>query len=404
MAKAKIPNLNERFSRAAVINNQEQEIQRLTEQLEQLRSENKDNREETLAKFRDELKNYSGEKKIAIARMRPSKQARQTFSKSAIYKRAESLKRLGQLNPIILVPSKDKPDYFDIEDGELRWRAANLIVENEALETWKCLRAVIVPPPVDERELHKRSLIHHLHQEDLNALDRIEAIISQIYQEVEIEISFEEIEAAQSNRFIAGKTKIKKIIRNLDYLLKNNPTIKNKVENLLLANVNEQRETLEQLDFSTVQVKVLLILLELQQNICSLAANDLPMLSLPDDLKEAIRLKELPCPHARAISKISSTKFALSEERAVKLRLEAVTFVVENNLSLKNTRNFIDRLLQENNLGSKIKSRKFKVKELNKAIEKVKISELSSKDRKELRSTLIAKLNELEVYSQQNLN
>lgn len=233
MPRPKIPSLKQNFSKATAISQQQKEIERLRAELEQLRSQTSDNREEGLVKLREGLKNYSGEQMVAIEKMRPSRQARQTFTAGAVSKRAESLRRLGQLNPVILVPSKDEPDCFDIEDGELRWRGANLNVKEKGLDDWKYLRAVIAPPPIDDRELHKRSLIHHLHREDLNPLDRIEAIISQIEREVNLDIAPEEIEAADGDREAVAQTKIKKIIRNFDYRFKTNPTEKNKIEELL---------------------------------------------------------------------------------------------------------------------------------------------------------------------------
>jgi len=309
------------------------------------------------------------------------------------------LRRLGQLNPVILVPSKDEPDCFEIEDGELRWRGANLNVTQKGLEDWKYLRAVIAPPPNDERELHKRSLIHHLHREDLNPLDRIEAIISQIEQQVNLDISPEEIEAADNDRSIAAQIKIKKIIRNLDYRLKTNPTEKDRIEQLLSADATSQRQTLEELGFSEVQLGVLLVLLELQQNIRSIATNDLPMLALPDDLKQAIRQQELPCHQAKAIAKISANRLNIPDEVAQKLRAEAISVAIERNLSLKNTRDLVEKILAENGAASIEKSKPVKVSEVDKMLKKVKIAKLKPKELSKLRASLIAKLNEIENYS-----
>ena len=336
---------------------------------------------------------------VAIEKMRPSRQARQTFTAGAVSKRAESLRRLGQLNPVILVPSKDEPDCFDIEDGELRWRGANLNVKEKGLDDWKYLRAVIAPPPIDDRELHKRSLIHHLHREDLNPLDRIEAIISQIEREVNLDIAPEEIEAADGDREAVAQTKIKKIIRNFDYRFKTNPTEKNKIEELLSADAISQRQTLERLGFSEIQVQVLLVLLELQQNIRSIATNDLPMLNLPVDLKQAIRQQELPCHQAKAIALISADKLNITQEEAQKLRAEAISIVIDRNLSLKKTRELVEQILAENGAGSKEKSKAVKVSEVDKMLKKVKIAKLTAKELNKLRESLIAKLNEIENYS-----
>lgn len=399
MPKPKIPSLKQNFDKATAISQQQKEIARLRQEVEKLRSIESDKKEEGLVQLREELKNYSGEQMVMIDLMRPSRQARQTFTAAAIAKRAESLRRLGQLNPVILVPSKDEPGYFDIEDGELRWRGANLNVTEKGLEDWKYLRAVIAPPPIDDRELHKRSLIHHLHREDLNPLDRIEAIISQIEREVNLDIAPEEIEAADGDREAVAQTKIKKIIRNFDYRFKTNPTEKNKIEELLSADAISQRQTLERLGFSEIQVQVLLVLLELQQNIRSIATNDLPMLNLPVDLKQAIRQQELPCHQAKAIALISADKLNITQEEAQKLRAEAILVVIDRNLSLKKTRELVEQILAENGAGSKEKSKAVKVSEVDKMLKKVKIANLTAKELNKLRESLIAKLNEIENYS-----
>lgn len=399
MPKSKIPDLKQNFSKATAISQQQQEISRLRQELEQMRSQTSDRKEEALIRLREELKNHSGEQMVSLEQMRPSRQARQTFPIAVISKRAESLRRLGQLNPIILVPSKDESGIFDIEDGELRWRGAKLNLEQKNIEEWKYLRAVIAPPPVDDVELHKRSLIHHLHREDLNSLDRIEAIITHIEQEVNLNLSTEEITAENGDRHLASKTKIKKIIRNLDYRLKTNPAQRNKLEELFAASQENQRETLKKFDLSDLQIEVLLVLLELQQNVRSLATNDLPMLTLPIDLKDAIRQSNLPCHQARVIAKISADKLNSSDSNAQELRANAIEQVINNNLSLKKTRELVTAILSQYGAESQEKSRSLRVGEVDKILNQVKIAKLTSKELNLLRASLVAKLNEIETYT-----
>ncbi len=198
MSKRTAFSLASTFSGATATVKQQEELKRLRNELEQLRAEKSEQTEEVLEALRQELKSYSGEQQIPLKSMRPSRQARQTFTKSAIRKRAESLKQHGQRTPIILVPVVGEEGSFKIEDGELRWRAASLLVE-EGLAEWETLKAVIAPPPQDATELHKRSLVHNLHREDLNPLDRMEAIVEQIHSTVDLELLPEEIEECEGN-------------------------------------------------------------------------------------------------------------------------------------------------------------------------------------------------------------
>ena len=61
-----------------------------------------------------------------MANIQPSKQCRQTFSETVIQKRRRSLQE-GQLDPLVLIPIADsvgQEKQYQIEDGEVTWRAA----------------------------------------------------------------------------------------------------------------------------------------------------------------------------------------------------------------------------------------------------------------------------------------
>lgn len=55
--------------------------------------------------------------------------------------------------------------------------------------------------------------------------------------------------------------------------------------------------------------------------------------------------------------------------------------------------------MAENGAGSKEKSKAVKVSEVDKMLKKVKIAKLTAKELNKLRESLIAKLNEIENYS-----
>jgi ParB family transcriptional regulator, chromosome partitioning protein len=346
MTKTKAFSLASTFSGATTTIEQQKEIERLREEVEKLRSGNNASLEEQLEKLRQELKQQSGEHLINIERMKPSAQPRQTFNQSAIRKRAESLRRHGQKNPIILVPILGEENLFEIEDGELRYRGANLLVD-QGLEEWKNLKAVIAPPPLNALELHKRSLIHHLHQEGLNPLDRIEAIIKEILTTINFSIFPQALEDSNKDEQLAARLQIQQSIRRLDYFFKKNQDERLNLLQWLESSHQKQLLEVERLLLPSIDKQILLSLLELQQNVCSLAANDLPMLSLPDDLKEAIRTQELPCHQAKAISKLSSKVLKISEDELIKLRSQIVQKVITESLSLRETKETIARIISE---------------------------------------------------------
>lgn len=394
MVQKKAFSLTTAFSGATATVQQQEELKNLRSELDRIKTENTRLKEKHLSQLREELTKHSGEHLIDIDKLHPSIQARQTFSLSAIRRRAESLKRYGQKNPLIVVPRDD--GHFDIEDGELRWRGAKLLVEEEGLFIWKQLKAVFAPPPEDKENLHQRSLIHHLHKEDLNALDRIDAIIKHITQQVELEISSEELLNSNDNLQLAQEQKIKKIIRNLDYRFKKSSSDRATLNQLIEESKQQQTLVIQTFELPALPEQILLILLELQINISSLAANDLPMLSLPSDLKESIRNLGLPCHHALAISKLSSTHLQVSESLAIQKRKELVEEVLEKSLSLKATRNIIKQILAGAGQGKSSAKNQILLTKLNSVLNELSLSGLEPKELTNLQKVLQSKMDELE--------
>lgn len=395
MSKTKAFSLSSTFSSATATIEQQEEIKKLRNEIEKLRVDNKSS-EEQLKKFCQELKRQSGEHLIPLEQMRPSAQPRQTFTQSAIRKRAESLRRHGQKNPVILVPILGEDNLFEIEDGELRYRGAQLLV-NEGLEKWKYLNSVIAPPPQDALELHKRSLIHHLHQEGLNPLDRIEAIVKEILTEISFQLTAQEVKDSNGDEQQAIRIQIQQSIRRLDYFFKKNQDWREKLLFWLESSQETQLLEIQQLSLpEEIDRQVLLVLLELQQNVCSLAANDLPMLLLPNDLKKAIRTKELPCHHAKAISKLSSKSLKISEEESENLRFQIVQKVLAESLSLRETKEAVTRIISKQGINNEKNLPKKELNQIKTILADISLQNLQKQELKSLKETLTAKLVEIE--------
>ncbi len=64
---------------------------------------------------------------LALDRIEPDPaQNRQHFDEGELAALADSLKRVGQLSPILVRPHPDRPDHYVLVAGERRWRAARL--------------------------------------------------------------------------------------------------------------------------------------------------------------------------------------------------------------------------------------------------------------------------------------
>ncbi|MCP3679749.1 MAG: ParB/RepB/Spo0J family partition protein [Gammaproteobacteria bacterium] len=105
---------------------------------------------------------------IAIEHIEPGPyQPRQQMDQQALEELANSIKKQGLIQPIIVQPKSDTHHYF-IVAGERRWRAAQLA----GLKTVPVIIKII-----DEKVALAFALIENLQREDLNPIDKAEAFI-----------------------------------------------------------------------------------------------------------------------------------------------------------------------------------------------------------------------------------
>ena len=306
----------ERFSSTKTAQQSTSKIQELKQKIKELEAS-------------DSTKAFTGKFLVLIDKIKPSKQCRQTFTESAVQKRMRSLSREGQLDPLVLVPlseiENDAEKLYQIEDGEVTWRAAKRLVE-QGDSSWKHLEAVL--SSISERDtIHFRTLLHHLHSEGLNPLDRAESIITEINLQLQIET-----EAAI------------KLLRNIVYRSSRDAMI---AEAIALYSQEERSQKYLEQQLEPAQVKLISLLDRLQVEIGSFVNNDLGMLALAETLKTAIREKDLPCHQAKLINKLNSKNLSGDEEKISQIRNEALEYVLTNKLSVAKTREYINKIIEE---------------------------------------------------------
>ncbi len=99
--------------------------------------------------------------KIKVIEIEPNKnQPRRTFNDETIDELAESIKRYGIIQPIIVAK---KDNYYEIIAGERRWRAA----KKAGLEEMPCIIREDT-----ERKNKEIALIENIQREDLNAIEK----------------------------------------------------------------------------------------------------------------------------------------------------------------------------------------------------------------------------------------
>lgn len=363
-----LPKIGNKFNNAIQKTDQEKKIAQLQKEVEELRAKQSPDLEEELIKLRENLQHQSGEMEVELGLIDPNlSQPRQTITPESIQAKVRLLKKHGQITSVILVPQGN--GRYMLLDGQLRWEAAKVL-------EWETIRAVIVNPPDD---LDQSSLITFLGFEDLNPLDKAEAIFAELVKETSLDLDL-------ISRAIA--TIIKRIERDK----------KNKeFANLIGASTEEQLEGLESLGVTGEEQKIFSILLEFGLNPNSVKSNLLPMLSLPIDLKDAIRQHGLKGAHALALSRLSAKALDITEKKATLERTKLTQKVVFENLTVAETKQEIKKIkakyLKSDNVVSKdIKNFVGKINKLS--VDSLKVAPKSQLQ--ELRELLEQKINQID--------
>ncbi|VEP16787.1 putative ParB-like partition protein [Hyella patelloides LEGE 07179] len=335
MVKNRIQNrVNNSFQTAIAAKEGHSKIQQLQQKIQKLDAEAIE-REQLLAQLRSQLEQQSGKFSVFINQIKPSQQCRVTFTSAMIDKRCESLRTKGQLEPLILIaaPNETKGFYY-LEDGEVTWRAACKLVET-GHNDWSRLDAVF-SNLTEEDNIHRRTLIHHLHSESLTPLDRAEAVVREIALEVD-----------------SSTIDVVKLLRNIKYRFEKEPTGKSLLKQLEREGVNSIQDALIALNFSDRQIQILSFLRELQINFNSFVANDLNMVKLSDDLKNAARTQDLGCHLAKILNQLQPKKLNCSESVARQIRLDATQKVLQENFNETDTRKMVSEIIIERSQSAK---------------------------------------------------
>jgi len=380
MAKA-LPTIWTKFKGAVQKSDQEKKISELQIEIEQLRSASAPELEAEIEKLRSQLEATSGEVEIDVVLIDPNpNQPRQTITNASIQAKARSLKKYGQIAPVILIQQEN--GRYTLLDGQLRWEGA------KALD-WEKLRAVIVPAPQD---LDQSSLLTFLGFEDLNPLDKAEAIVKEITKITGFELEEISTILATVLKRIERDGKIKELTK------------------LVTVSAEEQKNGLEAFSVTNNEQDILLTLLELGLNPASVKANLMPMLFLPQDLKDAIRIG-LACPeelnsnhtlkgaHALALSVLSAKVLGIEDKVAAQERIKATDEVLKNNLTVPETRALINQIKTKYLTEKKTESKEIKV-----AIAKIStlsdasLAEASNEQLAQLKELLTTKLADIEKF------
>ncbi|WP_414585363.1 ParB/RepB/Spo0J family partition protein [Scytonema sp. PCC 10023] len=376
MTARKAPDLTNYFSAAKQsqqLSEAEEEIQRLKAEIEELRSSGSTELEAQLQALRSQLQSQTGILSIPVDQVEPNpEQPRQTFLPESIESMSRSLAADGQLQPIILIQREN----LVLFDGERRWRSALAL-------GWQNLQAVIIPEPVS---LHRKALLTSLHREDLNPLDKAEAIVRELA--INTDLSQVDIPRVLST-----------VVRRLNAQKRMNSVVE-----LMTVTADEQQQGLAALDLSEKEQAVLGLLLDLQLNPASIDANVFPMLSLAEDLKVAIR-SGLKGVHAMALQKLSAKNLGVTESSAQSIRVKTTQKVMTETLSASATRKLVGEVIASHEKPSSTSTTKTKpVSQEARRLQKLSLESLKKAERNQLmefQEVLRQKLAEIEEVLKQ---
>jgi ParB family chromosome partitioning protein len=348
------------------LNEKDYEIDHLRQEIEQLRKLGDSEQEgKQLEKLRDSLASR-GLIELALEAIEPNPdQPRETFTQETIEILGRSLKTNGQQQPILVI-ERGGGKYF-LFDGERRWRAAQTV----GLTT---LKAVVIPEP---KKIHRQALLANLHRENLNNLDLAQALIEEIT--TLNDISREEIPRIL-NTVVKRLSKHKQMQRVVD---------------VISVAETEQRELLLSLKLNQSEMAVLQSILSLQLNPASVNKNVFPTLGLFADLKEAVQKKGLSTYHALILQRISSEKLKQNSTKVTKLRKKLTNEIIEQKISVAETRTRVNKLFQDASQTSEDSSSTDVQKFVKRATE-LKIERIAQDDLKSLRDFLLSKIEEID--------
>ena len=310
----KFPDISDQFKSTIQTHSQQKEIDTLRAEVEELRAKQSPDLETELTRLREQLSSQTGEMEVNTDLIDPNpSQPRRTITDAEIQKKVRFLTQQGQTVPIILIPQEN--GRYLIFDGEVRWRAARFKLG------WEKIKAVLIPMPED---LHRSALETFLGFEDLNPLDKAEAVFRQVKQDTGVD---------PDKAFTLLNTCLRAMERSGQI---------RELGKLVDASPESQTERLQSLGVTDELVlQLLLSILHMGLNPASVKTQFLPMLSLPDDLKEAVREKGLKGAHALILATLSAKVLKTNEKAAAKERIKATQTVLSHDLTVAKTRELV---------------------------------------------------------------
>ena len=239
---------------------------------------------------------------LPVELLKPGRhQPRVTFDAASLRELTESVKVHGVLQPILVRRLPESPREFEIVAGERRWRAA----QSAGLAS--------VPVRVielDDVSVRTVAMVENLQREDLNVLEEAEGYLDLLADRIGSDSELAAYEDKERPHVGA--------IRLLRAL--NNRLAGNSKDDAVLRLEPVVADVFNRVGRITWQ---------------SFVSHRLPLLSLPDELLDALRTGKLTYSKARAIGRLTADRLNGDEDEARSLRLDLVERAKPGGLSVR---------------------------------------------------------------------
>ena len=228
-------------------------------------------------------------------------QPRVTFDAASLRDLTESIRVHGVLQPILVRRHPSIDDSYEIVAGERRWRAAQA-----AGLTDVPVRIIAL----DDVGVRTVAMVENLQREDLNVLEEAEGYLDLLSDRIRSDPELSVY--ADSEKPHVGAIRLLRAL--------NNRLAGNSKDDAVLRLEPMVADVFNAVGRITWQ---------------SFVSHRLPLLSLPDELLDALRSGKLTYSKARAISRLTAERIAGDEEQARNLRLDLIERARPGGLSVR---------------------------------------------------------------------
>ncbi|BAS59948.1 ParB-like partition protein (plasmid) [Leptolyngbya boryana NIES-2135] len=399
--------------------NQSQQISRLKGRVEELETEiaelkssgsssqEKAELESKIQFLVQELSETQGVKQIDFKDIsRNPLQPRIIFTQAQQQAFANVLREEGQLAPVLLIEMTgevrsqleqyeeqglfiaDQPLYdinlpYLMFDGERRLRSG-------PLSGLSSLKSVIMPAKgaIDLLEIQSKAVSTTIHQKKLHDLEMAQVLICQCAHRYPYlkDVLDESLDIELPRALNTALTQLKRRLRRGDQSAD--------LAEILTADRSVQKEWIENSGLEEEARAILDVILSYQQNPATISRYVLPLLKLPDDLKQAVWDEGLEPAKLRLLNQLNAEALNFEDEaEAKKIRMEVTQNAIANNWSTQTINEQVKIILAQHNPSSEPEQLKLP-KEIT-ALENTDFSELSPAQLRECQQILNRRLKEI---------